>query len=340
MAQRKTIIDEGWETVTPKRSIADEGWETVSGKVPVSVQKPIRPLEPITPPVEAEGQRPSLKSFLDIPLDIGVGVEQSFGIDPMHPLDSLPSPKTKLLDLIKAVPQGIVNIPSGIGEAIMSGGRALREGNVPEAAQAVGRGAALGGIAKGGISTAIEGATRGAGAITGMLPSTVEAGPKFAELRTRGANVPFDVSKTQPIAARATELKAAGSGPLPSALSEYIKREKPIRAKFGGQRVSMSPDPIMLPEAMDRYSAARRQSSLEAAGTSPAMQGQLEQFAKALREGNREAFASIGSGELFDQAMKEYRQAKTIQDVVDVVKKWGPKAILGTGLGYELWKSH
>lgn len=117
--------------------------------------KPTGPLPPTYAGLatQAEGTAPSLKTFLDVPLDIGVGIEQASGIDPMHPITSLPSAAkgvaTGIYNLATSPVQTLRNMVSGLGEAVTSGGQAIRSGNVPEAAQAVGRGFVIGEAAKG-----------------------------------------------------------------------------------------------------------------------------------------------------------------------------------------------
>ena len=72
----------------------------------------------------------------------------------------------------------------------------------------------------------------------------------------------------------------------------------------------------------------------------PVMKAQVSKFSQAMKDANRGAAESIGMGDLYDSAMKEYRQAKTISEAADTVKKWSVRAALGAvGLkaGYSLW---
>jgi hypothetical protein len=88
---------------------------------------------------------PGLKTALDIPLDIATGVEQASGLDPMHPISTLPNAARGFLDTMGQVlsgkgPQVGMQMLQSAGQAVHQGGEALRQRNIPEAMQAAGRG--------------------------------------------------------------------------------------------------------------------------------------------------------------------------------------------------------
>jgi anti-sigma factor RsiW len=78
------------------------------------------------------------------------------------------------------------------------------------------------------------------------------------------------------------------------------------------------------------------------------MQAQVAEFASAMKDANREAAVKVGMGEIYDAAMKEYRQAKTLQEASDVLKKWAPRVAIralqgltvgaGAAAGYNLYE--
>lgn len=101
------------------------------------------------PAFEKPGGEPFVKSVLDAPLDVGIGIEKALGLDPMHPIRSTPGAIGGLIHgLLKMGgaegPMGQLDAVKGLvaapARAVKAGGEAIREGNFPAAAQAVGEG--------------------------------------------------------------------------------------------------------------------------------------------------------------------------------------------------------
>lgn len=166
-----------------------------------------------------------------------------------------------------------------------------------------------------------------------MMPSAERAGANFQTIMGAAKDVPLDTSQAYKVGERTEQLAAHGSSAPPKPLSDFMKLAKPSTAMVGGQPVAIEPPPMTYETGRDFASAAGRLSATEAAGMDGPMKAQLTQFAQAMKTANREAAASVGMGKLYDAAMKEYRQAKTIEDAAEILKKWVPRAVAAMGLG-------
>ncbi len=242
-----------------------------------------------------------------------------------HPLDALKSQfdtaKSQIQPLLTAdryiankILPGKVDAPSGadVSQAFRGGGQAALM-------------AVLGGV----------GDTFGGplvNALTDKIPSTERAGANFGRVMAKAKDVPLDLTKANEAIARAQQLGGRGSR-MPKVMSDYIRSQKPITADFAGTKVQMAQDPMTYEVGRDFASNAGKLSATEAMNTNGAMGAQVAKFADAMKTANREAAASVGMGELYDSAMKEYRQAKTLSGAADVLKKWTARAGLAAALG-------
>jgi hypothetical protein len=196
---------------------------------------------------------------------------------------------------------------------------------------AEGAGAFAGSLA---LPFAAKGAVKALPRLSGMIPSAERAGRKFQTIRTAAKNVPVDISAAEPIIERAKELQATGSN-APAVLTKFAKRIAPTTGKFAGTKVQMQPDPMLYPEAFDFASKAGELSAAEKLAADPKMKRQIGAFAKAMKTADRQAAASIGMGDLYDQAIREYRRAKNLAEAGEVIKKWSIRAAIGA-TGYAL----
>lgn len=167
------------------------------------------------------------------------------------------------------------------------------------------------------------------GAVAGMLPSTERAGQKFQQVMGAAKDVPVDLSKVDPIVERAKELRAHGHGPPSQAMRQYMRTQQP--AAFGP--FQMAPEPMTYETARDFAVSAGDQSAREIMGTNKTMKRQNKSFARALDEANREAAYQAGRGPEYDQAMREYRNARRLQKAKQILAESGKKAAIGAGIG-------
>lgn len=169
-----------------------------------------------------------------------------------------------------------------------------------------------------------------------MLPTKAGAGAKFERVMSAARDVPIDLSATEPIIQRAQELAQRGSSAAPKVLRDFIKNRK--SGNFMSQPVAA--EPMSYEVGRDFASNAGRVSADEASRMADSMRAQVSKFAKAMKDANREAASSVGMEDLYDQAMKEYRQAKTIEEAGAVIKKFATKAAItaaGLGAGYSIF---
>lgn len=169
------------------------------------------------------------------------------------------------------------------------------------------------------------------------IPSTASAGEKFQTVLSAAKDVPLNTSAAEDALARAQELRQRGSS-MPKVLNDFAKTRKPIAGDFAGTPIEMRPDPLTYAAGRDFASNAGEVSSRETSAMTPVMKRQVTQFSIAMKDANRQAAQSVGMGDLYDAAMKEYKQAKTLRDASDVIKKYALKAAIGTGFIYELFK--
>ncbi len=226
--------------------------------------------------------------------------------------------------------QGAVGTLARIGHAVQNTGEGVDTGMDSPAvkllAAAVPGGAATEGM---GIVDGLKSASavQLAKAIRNLIPSTKRAGVLFDQVMAAAKDVPIETSTTVPIIERAQQIDAAGGSPLPRVLKKFVKASSPGESPFS--------DVLTYKEGRDFASNAGSQSIKAVTAQNAQMQRQVAQFADAMKTANREAAAKVGMGDLYDQAMKEYRQAKTLQDAAAVLQKWGLRAgaaaLLGAG---------
>jgi hypothetical protein len=161
-----------------------------------------------------------------------------------------------------------------------------------------------------------------------LIPSKASAGAKLQQIRGVAKDVPLNTSPAEQIAQESKELAATGASNPAKPVRDFIKNRAPVKAKFAGQRVAMSPDPMTYETGFDFASNAGRVSAEEGLKLSPNQARKLAQFTHAMKAANREAAASVGMGDLYDQAMKEYARASNMEEAAKVLKKW-TSGILG-----------
>lgn len=165
-------------------------------------------------------------------------------------------------------------------------------------------------------------------ALRRLVPSTASAGEKFQQVMGAAKDIPLDLSKADEAIARAQELRTRGSS-FPKVFSDYVKNRKAAAGDFMSQPVT---EPMTYEVGRDFASNASGLSSREATALNSKMHRQVAEFSSAMKTANREAAAKVGMGDLYDQAMKEYRQAKSAQDAAAVIKKYAVRGALGVAL--------
>ncbi len=171
------------------------------------------------------------------------------------------------------------------------------------------------------------GAESAIAAMKAKFPSVASAGSKFEQIMNAAKDVPIDTTAAKEVLAKAQALRERGSV-LPKVMNDFAKATNPI--ELGGVAVNPS---ITYEAGRDFASNAGALSQRETTAMNAKMQRQVAQFGTALKDANREAAVKVGMGDLYDSAMKEYRQAKTLGDAAEVLKKWGVRALAVAAAG-------
>lgn len=247
----------------------------------------------------------------------------------------------QLKNVATGIPQAITGIPSGIGAALSGNAMDLLRGigstlspvttslqgagaliapnTIPapsreqfeQAAQAAG--ANLGGLLL----------AKGAPAAIGKIPTTEAAAAKFQQVMNVAGNVPVDITQALQIARDAAQLRQYGHPPPAAALRALEKLAGPTNM----------PNTLTYSVTKKVAEAAGAQSAREITALNTQQQAKVGQFYDALKSANRDAAAKVGMGQLYDEAMKEYRQAKTLEDVSKFAVKWGRNTVFAALLG-------
>lgn len=177
---------------------------------------------------------------------------------------------------------------------------------------------------------------KGASAFWNSIPSKQAAGAKFQKVMSKARDVPINTTEAEKIAQRAQELRGRGST-FPKVMNDFAKNRRAATGDFMTQPVT---EPMTYEVGRDFASASSALSSREATALNRPMHNQVTQFAKALKDANREAAQKVGMGDLYDEAMKEYARASSLEEKTAFVQKWAVRAglaALGVRGAQEAW---
>lgn len=228
---------------------------------------------------------------------------------------------TNAIQNIKALPAEVQNIPATVQQNVQAGlNQTPAEAKLrweqmgsPVAAQPV---SALAGAAS--VAPALSAAQE-------AIPSAARAGKALSEVKSAIGDIPVATGNISSVVDDAKSFAGRGAE-IPKVMSDFAKR---MALKTEGETVTQAPSNLTFAEARDFYSNARQLTMNELQTLKPQMQRYMVQFANNLGDAVQTAANSAGEGEKFAQAMQEYRQAKTLGEVLDVAKKWGIKGAIG-----------
>ncbi len=166
-------------------------------------------------------------------------------------------------------------------------------------------------------------------ALRKLIPSKARAGANLDLIRAALADKSPDLSNAYSAVQRGKELTLAGHGPVSTGMKVLDEAMQPATFDAMGTPLTVNPPSIKYPQSFDMASAAKSLAANESGQMTNMMQGQVKQFARALQEGNRALAAENGLGPVFDQAMKEYRHAKSLEEAAAITKKWAVKGAIG-----------
>src|SRR5439155_5116784 len=111
----------------------------------------------------------------------------------------------------------------------------------------------------------------------------------------------------------------------PKPLRDFAKFQRPTDVPFS--------DVMTYGEGRRFASNAGNLSVRETQATNKMMQAKVREFARAMDEANRDLAVKTGNGELYDQAMTEYRRAKSMGEIQQIATKYLRRAALGAIFG-------
>lgn len=169
----------------------------------------------------------------------------------------------------------------------------------------------------------LGGAVLGGGApsflrnIKSAFPNKPAAGALFSEASSAAGETPIDLSRPGNTALKIKDMSEAG-GSMPKVIRDFIRRN-----------TDPSKPPLTYDEARQFYSNASRLSADEGMRLTPQMKRMLGQFTNDLGESISQTAEQAGVGPQYQGAMKQYRQAAKLEDMVDSLKKNAIKIGLG-----------
>lgn len=152
----------------------------------------------------------------------------------------------------------------------------------------------------------------------GAIPTRAKAGDIFNSLNEKLADHPVPLTNSLKPLQRATELGVRGST-LPGPVDALLKRSQMI-------------EPMTFPEARDYQSSLSDLSASDKLSMNKRMSGAVKQLNKSLYDDIHSAADSAGSGDDYEQAMRDFRRASTVKDVASKAAKYGIGAA-GLGIG-------
>lgn len=219
--------------------------------------------------------------------------------------------------MMQATSEPVVTMGRNVGALIAPGSVQAPTQQEQEAAAQAG-GSIVGGIALGGALNKI--------APKLALPSKAAASAKFEQVMNAAGDLPVESADAAKAVARAYELKRTTKTTPPGVLRAF--NELSQQTDILGNKV-----PLTLRETSDMASAAGRLSSSERQGLNRPMKAQVTAFYDAIKTANRDTATKAGMGELYDQAINEYRRANTLGAAADVLRKYAVRAVFYAALG-------
>lgn len=241
--------------------------------------------------------------------------------------------RDQALNVVKGAPQAVTALPATVLAALSGNAKDLASGAIALPAT-IARG--VGALATPNQVTAPtnaqwEQAAQGAGAfgagtlaggalqaVSKYIPSTSHAGALLDQVLAAAKNEPIDTTAAQNAVARAKQLAQRGST-MPKVFKDFL-RNPPTTYEEGFDFASNA----------SKFAANATQAMKAKMG---AQWAQVGKFTDAMKTANRDAAVSAGMGDLYDQAMTEYRRAKRLGDATEVLAKWTTRAAIAAGLG-------
>jgi len=168
-------------------------------------------------------------------------------------------------------------------------------------------------------------APEAADAAISAIPSRAHAGQILQDIRGAAQDVPAYPQQAWPEIERFKELTQRG-GASSKPITQINRRlTNIVRDPNAG--------PFNFPEARDFYSNISSQSSEDMSRLNPIMRRQMGAVRQAMHGDLTNAASTIGRGEDYASAVKEYAQAMKMRNAVINAAKYGIPTAVGTGIG-------
>jgi hypothetical protein len=189
------------------------------------------------------------------------------------------------------------------------------------------------------------GVTAAGSGLVDLLPSATRAGEAFNSLKSNLADQPVKLTRSQPILQAMKNSADNGGGTLPTPLRQLINRSgqgnprsvpllRAMQDELNGTGTAAPSKPILYPQARSFQEGFGKLSREDSGKLSGSMGGQFKQLQPALYGDIRDAAEQRGMGDVFDQAMSEYRHNAQLKNLVrNSGKVLVPAAAGAAGLG-------
>jgi hypothetical protein len=255
-----------------------------------AVQRKFDELTTVTPEEDA-----STPSLLKPVAHFGAGAIQGAGLPFIHPLKTV---------------QGLGSLVAHPADTVAG----MLEGAKADPAKAMGN-------LVGGIDTAGAAAELGGGAMD-LLPSKARAGETLQDIRSAASDVPVRPMNAWPEIERFQELTKRGGSTAKPVTQLSSRLQNMVRLPQQGD--------FTFPEARDFYSNISSQSAEDVSRLNPIMRRQMGAIRSGMHQDLTDAAGTIGRGDEYADAVKEYARAMQIRKAAGNAAKVGLGA---AGLG-------
>lgn len=160
----------------------------------------------------------------------------------------------------------------------------------------------------------------------GLGISAKRAGQNFSEVAQAANQVPVNLERVRPAVDSANALAEAGAQ-RPKVVTKLVKRFQ-------------NPDAMNYEEGRRFYQNVSSLSAKDSAKANAAMHRQISEIKKVLNEALTESAESVGKGDQYTAAMREYRRAMQARKLGENAVKYGVPALGLGALGNYLIPSH
>lgn len=153
--------------------------------------------------------------------------------------------------------------------------------------------------------------------LMGEIPTRAKAGKVFGSVMNDAADQPVNLTRSMKPLERAQQLSTRGHGTV-SAADNLYKRLNTV-------------NPLNYREARDWASGLSRLTANDTMNASPSLRSQVGELSHAFNEDIGDTAASVGRGEDYAKAMRDYRRASQLGNAAKTAAKWAIPAAAGGG---------